>query len=645
MTVFELAFRSMRQNVKLYYLYFFALIFSMSLYFIFASLQHDQAVQNMADSSVSFYSAFQAAGILLIVIAGIFTFSANGIFLRRRSREIGLYQLIGLTKNWIVRYLLIENIMLGLGALIAGLISGTLLTRLFVLILMNLLGLEGVPAITFSFPAALNTGLVFLFIIITTSVQMIMTVYRSSLLSLFQADKQPDLSSKPRAVTTTIFASLGLGLIGYGYKLSGDIMNDQLVLNVFLVLISIVTGTYLFYRVTIRWCFYWLRRRKNGHLGLMNSLSLAVLMHRMKQNANSLTLITLLSAMTITLVSMAYAFYYSAEQDTRLQLPYDFKFENEQQNSSSFKKELEGKGIQFRHDTVKAIRTLGIIHDPHDKTRNTEQKLLWFPAEQLKQAGAELNIPADGEALLYDAWATLQGEKDVKMKKFPTEVEMIREGQSDYYTLNTLVVDNLMNFDVSGAQLLVSEATMTEIGQHMTESPGYEDVHFDVYTVPDKKELAEASSLYAKYAPDDNGPYVYDFYTQYQEALQFFGLLIFISAFLGLVFLISTGSILYFKQMTEAEQEKPSFRTLRQLGFDEKMIMSGIARKQVIVFLLPLSIGLLHSIFAVKAASFMVISDITLPAGIAMGAYTIIYFIFAACTMGYYRKVVKNAMV
>ncbi len=76
--------------------------------------------------------------------------------------------------------------------------------------------------------------------------------------------------------------------------------------------------------------------------------------------------------------------------------------------------------------------------------------------------------------------------------------------------------------------------------------------------------------------------------------------------------------------MTEAEQEKQSFKTLRQLGFDVDMIMKGIIRKQTIVFLLPLSIGMLHSIFAIKAeaASFMIRSDTTFPASIVMVIYT-----------------------
>lgn len=641
LTVFELALRSMRQNVKHYYLYFFALVFSMSLYFVFTSLQHDQAVQNMTHPSVDFFAGFQIARVMLIVIVGIFTVSANGIFLRRRSREIGLYQLIGLSKGWVARYLMIENILLGLGALLAAIICGALISRLFVLILLNLLGLEGIVGISFSVPAAFKTSMVYLLIIVITSIQMMLTVYRSTLLNLFQADKRPDLTKPPKAVASAIFALLGLALIGYGYELSGHI-NKQLILNALLMLGSIVAGTYLLFRVTIRWCFYRFRKRKDGHLGLTNSLSMAPLMHHTKANANSLTLITVLSATTITLISMAYSFYYSVEQETRGDLPYDFMFENDPQEALSFKMELEKEGIDVNHHVVQAVLTLGIILDPIDEYYKVEESLLWLPAEQLKQTGADLNVPPDGEAILYNAGASLAGDLDEKSKRYPTEIELEQHGQTVMYTLRTVMERNIMNLNASGSQLLVSEATMDKIAEQMAGTSDYKKIRFDTYQVPDKEELAIASSLYAKSVSDDQ--LTYDFYAQYKKVLQMTGLLIFIAAFLGLVFLISTGSILYFKQMTEAEQEKQSFKTLRQLGFDVNMIMKGIIRKQAIVFLLPLTIGMLHSIFAIKAASFMIRSDTTFPASIAMVIYAVIYFVFALFTIGYYRNIVKNAM-
>ena len=640
LTVVDLAFRSMRKNIKHYYLYFFALIFSTSLYYIFSSLQHDHAVQEMASESVDFFTAFQVAGILLIVIVSIFTVYANRIFLKRRSREIGLYQLIGLSKGWVARYLIIENTLLGLGALLIGIVCGALLSRLFLLILMKLLGLEGVLGISINAKAIFMTVLVFLIIIVFTSIQVLLSIYRTTLLDLFQADKQQEHPNKPRPFLATVMALLGISLIGFGYQLSGHMLNDQLFLNMLLVLSTTIAGTYLVFRVTISWGIYWFRKRKNGLLGLYNSLSLAPLMHRMRSNASSLTLITVLSAMAITLVSIAYSLYYTVEQDTRLQMPYDFLIENREQEAEAFRLELEQEGIDFQHGQVEALRIKGSIHGSQTENDGVTRDLLWLPAEQLIQTGKVLKVPSNGEVIFYNARANIEAFMDVNTESSNQDMWLELQGKPDIYPISSMILENIINYNVYGLQLLASETTIDEIRE---QTEYFEEIRFDTFLIPNKQEREQASSIYEKYVPKDS--FMPDFYSEYQNSLQKFGLLIFISAFLGLAFLIATGSILYFKQMTEAEQEKQSFKTLRQLGFDVNMIMKGIARKQAFVFFIPLLIGLLHSWFAVKAASILVISSITVPTITAMGMYALIYFIFAVLTLRYYRKIVKSQML
>lgn len=178
----------MRKNIKHYYLYFFALIFSVTLYFVFATLQHDESVVERSGGSMG--AAFSAAGILLLIIAGIFVVYANAIFLKRRSREIGLYQLIGLSKSKVVRMFMLENILLSSGALFIGIGVGILVSRLFLLLLMKLIGFDGYITVTFSTSAVLQTVLVFMVIIALTSIQMLFTVYRNTLLHLFNADQK-----------------------------------------------------------------------------------------------------------------------------------------------------------------------------------------------------------------------------------------------------------------------------------------------------------------------------------------------------------------------------------------------------------------------------------------------------------------------
>ncbi|MFD2874795.1 hypothetical protein ACFTAO_00575 [Paenibacillus rhizoplanae] len=102
----------------------------------------------------------------------------------------------------------------------------------------------------------------FILIIFITSIQMIFMISRRTLLGLFQADKQPDLVSKRPSILTAILAIFGVILIGYGYELSGRMVDEQLAVNALLVMASTITGTYILFRVTISWCLYWFRKRK-----------------------------------------------------------------------------------------------------------------------------------------------------------------------------------------------------------------------------------------------------------------------------------------------------------------------------------------------------------------------------------------------
>ena len=647
----------MRKNIKHYYLYFFALILSVVLYFVFATLQYDESVAN---GSSSMGTAFLVAGILLLFIAGIFVVYANAIFLKRRSREIGLYQLIGLSKSKVSRLLIIENVLLSMGALIVGIGAGLLVSRLFLLLLMKLIGHEGFITVSFSLAAVIQTIIVFIAIISFTSIQMLFTVHRSTLLSLFNAEKKGETPRKPKTFVSALLAILGIVLIIYGYWLSADMLNDRLLFNMLAVLASTILGTYLLFRVTISWLLYQIRMRKQGHLGLNNILSLAPLIHRMKGNANSLTIITVLSAMTLTMLASSYSLYYSSEKETRYALPFDFSFEEDLESeliegvlsAEAFEAQLKENGIDYTSGEIEYLGVEGTYEEgvlPAIMDINNSEVLYntyMVSAEQLQKAGLQVETPKEGTTIFH----SLEMSIYAKNIKFPFEIKIsssepeinftaVKFGEGDVRNAgwkNHLVVNNI-DFEKYKNAMAAENIVHNEI-EDMT-------VNARVFNIIDKDQLAIASGIYTQdWDEEEWWQYEADFYSSYERSMQGNGLLIFIAGFLGLVFLISTGSILYFKQMTEAEQEKQSYSTLRQLGFSVNDIMRGIIRKQVFVFGLPLAIGIIHSFFAIKAASFLFMSDITVPASIAIGIYAVIYLIFAFLTVGYYKKTVKAAL-
>ncbi|MCM3758588.1 FtsX-like permease family protein [Sporosarcina aquimarina] len=638
MTLFDLVVRSMRKNLKHYYLYFFALILSVVLYFVFASLQHDSTVLERTESSFTMASGFKAAGILLLFISGVFVLYANSIFLKRRSREVGLYQLIGLSKFTVTRMLVTENFLLGTGALAIGIGIGLLVSRVFLLLLMKLVGIDGVLTLSFSGAAILQTVIVFVALLALTSLQMAFAVKRSTLLELFKVDQSGERIKKPKTIVSTIFGILGILLIGFGYWLSGHMLNSLLFFNMIVVLVSVILGTYLLFRVTIGWMLYQIRSSKKGHLGLSNSLSLAPLMHRIKANANSLTIITVLSAMTLTMLAAAYSTYYSTEKETRLLQPFDYMIDGDATIADQFTKSLDDAGIAYHASTIEGIELAGTYEkklNPLFSDRDTTVRIV--SERQLSEAGLQIEVKDSQSGVILDAptyWI-------VKSAKVPLNLTLEPKRFNKNISIERFAEGNAFNMVEFASTLVVKDEKFQAI---KSEYKAVEETQLNdaiVINLINKSDFEEATALYNDIESVSKR---FDFYTEYRKTLQSSGMLIFIAGFLGLVFLISTGSILYFKQMTEAEQEKASYRTLRQLGFSGQEIMKGVIKKQVFVFGLPLAIGLLHSIFALKSASFIFMSDVTVPTVIAMSVYIGIYLVFAFLTVGYYRKTVQAAL-
>ncbi|WP_413375744.1 FtsX-like permease family protein [Alkalihalobacillus sp. 1P02AB] len=640
MTIQKLVIRSMRKNIKMYYLYFFAMIFSISLYFIFSTLQNDPTIVHMAKTSMNFSTSFQVAGILLILITILFTVYATNIFIRRRSQEIGLYQLIGLSKAWVARVLILEHTILGLGALLIGILVGALLSRLFLLVFLNLIGLEAMVGLTFSSQAVIQTIAVFTCLIAVTSVQIIVTVYRRTLIQLFQANHKNDYFSKRPSFVSGILGLAGLSLIGFGYYVSTLIVEhaDLLMFLMLLVLASTIFGTYLVFHTTISWILYVFRKKQNGNLGLYNSLSVAPLMQRMKGHANSLTLITVLSAMTITMISLSYSLYYSTENDVRLAMPFDFAVENMQEEAAIISSSLEEEQIEFDYYQLDAIRFDGAWVEEDRNGNNRHRTFMLFSAEQMEQAGIDVESPPAGEAIYYNTRAIIEGMEIA----FPKDVQYASNDEENRLTVSHFMLENVMNYRFYGEQLLVSEETFERMRDTIQDDEYKESLTFEVFHLLDTEKSDTASNIFLTNVDSDE--YITDFYSAYEESRQTFGLLIFIAGLLGFVFILSTGSILYFKQMTEAEQEKKHYRTLRQLGFQVNDIMKGIIRKQLFVYLIPLGIGLIHAAFALNVGSVLIAASMLTPIIISMAAYIVIYLIFAAFTIQYYKGIVKGAL-
>ena len=360
MSINQLIFQNLKKNLKNYYLYVFALIFRVALYFAFVTLQYDPAMDE-TKGSIKGAAAIKAASVLLVAIVSIFLLYANNIFIKRRSKEIGLFQLIGMTKSRIFRILTVENFILYFGSLLIGIFIGFSVSKLIMMILFKITGVEAVATLRFSTEALIQTLIVFAVIYLFIMLMNYIFIKRQSILSLFRVLSSTEEKVKKVSIFEMLYGIIGILLILLGYYISSKLFGgdfttmNELFLAMIFILASVIIGTYLFYKGSVRFIFYVIRKKKDGYLNINEVLSLSSIMFRMKSNALLLTIITTVSALAIGLLSLSYISHYSAERLAQNNVAADFSITNKQ-DAENFKEALEGNEMKYNEKMIDVIQ-------------------------------------------------------------------------------------------------------------------------------------------------------------------------------------------------------------------------------------------------------------------------------------------------
>lgn len=645
--------------MKHYYLYFFALIFSVTLYFSFMTLQYNPSIIEATAASGTATTGFKVASFLLYFIVLFFVLYANHLFIKQRSKEIGLYQLIGMTKGLVARLIALENIVLFAGAVVIGMVMGLLSSRLFAMILLKILHFDDVVALTFNKDAIVNTAVVFSILLIIILIQMAWMVKRTTLLSLFTASKQADERVKRFSIIQMLIGAFGLALIIYGYYKSTQLFTSNIgdpFLNMLLILATTIGGTFLVFRYSVSFLLNLLRLSKKGHLTLVDVLAVTPIMHRMKGNAKSLTLITVLTAVSLAITTLSYISYYSADTSAKNQVPADYISVDGRE--APFLKALEENGIEYRAEqyemTMAQLDVAEIIPEGSmsELTGGSISEYILLKLSDYQRIHPELQLK-QGEAVIasYNGFMA-----QVLPLEAPFNVKLMHGEQSFPVKIKDVQSDSVISWRVtSGAFVLVVQDVLFEQIKTLNKINPIEQIinvkrQTSIY-LADEKDIATAEELYKETAAniisEQEGMQprkLSSLYSVTQYNLNLYGMTIFTTAFLGLAFLLATGSILYFKQMSEANEEIASYSILRKIGFSQQEILRGVIMKQLFNFGVPLAIGLLHSYFAVKSGWFLFGTELVEPLIITMILYIALYSIFAFLSINYYKKVIKQVL-
>ncbi|MCC5803451.1 FtsX-like permease family protein [Rossellomorea vietnamensis] len=648
MNINTLIFRNLKKNLKNYYLYVFALVFSVALYFAFVTLQYDPSM-DATKGTIKGGAAVKAASVLLVAIVSIFLLYANTLFIKRRSKEIGLFQLIGMTKNKIFRILSVENFILYFGSLILGILIGFSFSKLIIMILFNITGVDAIATLHFSTKALIQTVIVFCAIYLLIMLMNVVFIKRQSILSLFRVRSSTEAKVKKMSKFEIVIGVFGIILIASGYYVSSKLFGGdfttmpELYGAMLFILGSVILGTYLFYKGSVSFIFNVIRKKKDGYLNINEVLSLSSIMFRMKSNALLLTIITTVSALAIALLSLSYIGYYSAEKTAENNVPADFSLINKQ-DFNDFKEALLNKGIELNKEEIEVIRVLVNLEDIADSEfseLNGSQDAM--PTAVISEKSVEgIDVKEDE--------TVFTGYSDLLQKLMPLHDSGMTELKGKTKNIKLKYLGMRDEYPISGwftgfgsSAVIVDDHVFQQLKKDLDpEIQRESSLHIGV-NIEKEKDLKKANDLFHELNLVERWGNASQ-YDMKAEQKQSMGLTMFIVGFLGLTFLITSGCILYFKQMDESEDEKPNYTILRKLGFTQGDLLRGIQGKQLFSFGIPLLIGLLHSYFAVQSGWFLFGAEVWTPMIIVMVLYTVLYSIFGVLSVLYYKKVIKASL-
>ncbi|KRU15847.1 ABC transporter permease [Bacillus pumilus] len=643
MNINQLILRNLKKNLKNYYLYVFALVFSVALYFSFVTLQYSPALDDVK-GSIKGGASIKAASVLLIAIVGIFLLYANSIFIKRRGREIGLLQLIGMTKQKIAKLLNAENFILYVFSMAVGIIAGFIGSKLMLMVLFKVTGVSAIANLHFSGMALLQTLIVFFIIYGLIMLRNRWFINRQTILSLFRTTSSTEQRVKKISVFEIIIGVLGIVLISSGYYISSQLFTGsytsmlELLLAMIYILASVIIGTFLFYKGSVSFIANIVRKRKNGYLAIHEVLSLSSIMFRLKSNALLLTIITTVSALAIGLLSLSYISYYSAEKTAEQQIPSHFVMGSEKE-ADTFTRALSDKHIAYETKQFKVIlANFDAKKIMGSETKNMNPGVLTLAVISEKNAP---NIHVESNEVILSGYSDIlkkfmpiQNSGDVKLLiKKPLDLKVI-DMKKDYLIS--------YKFTFGGLPVaVVSQSVFEQLDQQKDPKLQLENNQYNAVNIKDDQNLEQANDMFTSLKLSDNSM---SQLASAQQQKQTIGLMMFVVGFLGLSFLVTSGCILYFKQMNESEEEQSSYTILRKLGFTEKDLLKGIRLKQLFNFGIPLIIGLLHSYFAVQSGWFLFGGELWTPMLIVMSIYTVLYSIFGFLSVQYYKKVIKESL-
>ena len=617
---------------------------------------------NQVHGGMQFVTVLQFGVIVVGLFTAIFLFYANSFLIKRRKKELGLYSILGMEKKHIARVVRHELTLSYYISMIVGLALGVLLSRLMFMLIRLLMRID-VPLVgTISWSALLVTVILFALLYLLLMIYNSIQVRVGSPFDLLRGGQTGEREPKAR----WILAILGLICMLSGYGIAQLVNNPiEAIALFFIAVILVIIGTYLLFLAGSLAVLKLLKSRKNLYYKSQHFISISGMLYRMKQNATGLASIAILCTMAMITIGTTVALYSGSEKMLDEYYPYDiqvtFRGEddmNAEANSIAALSEQQGVALTecYAIQTYQTLARLenGVfsqIDELESESMGAFNKLasvvLLTPDNYEKLQGQSITV-APGEVAVFGekpfkAEEAVIGDMRFKARELTADafVHPVCVSFGSAYTSYALVVPDVET------ERAIMKIIATEGDAKKAEQPLCL-LQCNLDGTQEQKLALGKAFRDALAASDNQSGYCYDKASLRSEWYAMHGGFLFTGVFLGLIFLMGTGLIIYFKQVSEGYQDHDRFIILQKVGMSPEEVKRTVGKQILIVFYLPLLVAICHVAGSVHMISLMLLlfglTDVPHIAlntfGAALGV-AILYGLFYIKTAKTYYKLVK----
>lgn len=610
----RLAKQNIRNNKTTYIPYMITCIFCIAMIYMMEFLRDcptlDQAVRQADEVRMIVFTG----EIVVEIFCIIFLIYSNSFLMKRRQKEIGLYNILGLERNHIGIVMFLETIITSIGSLAGGIAAGIIGSKLALLLLLKLLHIPSVLGFYISvkgiFTCLFMFGIVFLMILFLNLAKIHLSRPVELLRGNNTGEKEP--------AAKWLMALIGFICLGAGYYLAVTTESPIKAITIFLLaVILVMAGTYLLFTAGSIVILKFLRRRKSFYYRTGNFISISGMLYRMKQNAIGLASICILSTGVLLMISMTVSIYFGMNDIMLNRYPYDVDMsvtsisEDECQTAiEAFEKAIADNKVPVEKsveeiylDIVCSKNGDQILIKLANTIRNSDSVLvlsLLNQAEYERLTGISANLN-DGEIFAWYPSAVQKDSVTVDETEFTVKKWLDKNpltcGEDAVSDNAVLVVtdEDFKKFDEMRTEMYkgVSSAPAGEnltlhLGLDITGSET-DKIDFGTPVMEVVKDLKKNGGL-SENSWITSGIRQQEYESYYADN----GSLLFIGIFLGSLFLMGTAMIIYYKQISEGYEDQKRFEIMQKVGLSRREVRSSVRRQILMVFFLPLLMAMLH---------------------------------------------------